>query len=451
MMSRSRFAPALLLMFSFVTFAQSPADPAATSASKAAKSSAKKSADWKQVHASATVVDTHSDTPGRFVDEKFDPGTDAGARGHWDIARAKHGNLGVEFFSIWVDPEKYKSNPTQRALDMIDSVHEVVRQHPNDLVMASSTKDILAARSGPHKRIAVLMGVEGGHAIENDVRILRDFYRLGVRYMTLTWANSNELGQSSGDLKKDPQTGKIIDDGLTDFGRSMVTEMNRLGMIVDISHVSDRSFYNALTLSRAPVIASHSSSRHLTDVPRNMTDEMLQQLSRYNGGVVQVNFNCGFISNDYNAQMKAYAEAHPAEFKKYTEIQRAWEGNHDPELEKQMRSMEDDLHKAVPRPPLSALIDHIDHIAKVAGVDHVGIGSDFDGVDCLPQGIDSVADLPKITEMMMKRGYSAEDMHKILGGNLLRVFAQVEKVSHEIQTTKNSDTREEMRLPPEKK
>jgi membrane dipeptidase len=451
MMSRSRFALALLLMFSLATFAQTPADTPATTAAKITKSSPKKPADWKQVHASAIVVDTHSDTPGRFVDEKFDPGTDAGARGHWDIARAKSGNLGVEFFSVWVDPEKYKSNPAQRALDMIDSVHEVVRQHPNDLVMASSTKDIVAARTGAHKRIAVLMGVEGGHAIENDVRILRDFYRLGVRYMTLTWANSNELGQSSGDLKKDEKTGKTIDDGLTDFGRSTVTEMNRLGMIVDISHVSDRSFYNALTLSRAPVIASHSSSRKLTDVPRNMTDEMLQQLSRYNGGVVQVNFNCGFISNDYNAQMKAYSDAHPAEFKKYTEIQRAWEGNHDPELEKRMRAMEVDLHKAVPRPPLSALIDHIDHIAKVAGVDHVGIGSDFDGVDCLPQGIDSVADLPKITEMMMKRGYSAEDMHEILGGNLLRVFAQVEKVSHEIQTTKNSDTREEMKLPPEKK
>jgi membrane dipeptidase len=231
----------------------------------------------------------------------------------------------------------------------------------------------------------------------------------------------------------------------------MVTEMNRLGMLVDISHVSDRSFYNALTLSRAPVIASHSSSRQLTDVPRNMTDEMLQQLSRYNGGVVQVNFNCGFISNDYNRQMKAYSDAHPAEFKKYMDIQREWEGNHDPELEKQMRTMEGELHKAVPRPPLSALIDHIDHIAKVAGVDHVGIGSDFDGVDCLPEGMDSVADLPKITELMMKRGYTAEDMHKILGGNLLRVFAQVEKVAHEIQTTKNSDTREEMKLPPDKK
>jgi membrane dipeptidase len=448
MLSLPRLAPAILLMMSVAAFAQTPAVPPKTAAHK---TPSKGSTNWQQVHSSAIVVDTHADTPGRFVDENFNPSNDAGAHGHWDLARAKRGNLGVEFFSIWVDPEKYKTNPAHRALDMIDSVHETVRQHPDDLVMASSTKDIRAARLGPHKRIAVLMGVEGGHAIENDVRILRDYYRLGVRYMTLTWANSNELGQSSGDLKKDPQTGKIIDDGLTDFGRSMVTEMNRLGMIVDISHVSDRSFYNALTMSQAPVIASHSSSRQLTDVPRNMTDEMLQQLARYNGGVVQVNFNCGFISNDYNAQMKAYSEAHPAEFKKYAEIQRQWEGNHDPELEKQMRSMEGELRNSVPRPPLSALIDHIDHIAKVAGVDHVGIGSDFDGVDCLPAGMDSVADLPKITEMMMKRGYTAEDMRKILGGNLLRVFAQVEKVAHEMQTKKNTDTREEMKLPSEKK
>ncbi len=398
----------------------------------------------KQVHDSAIVVDTHSDTPGRFADENFDPGSDAG-RGHWDLAKAKAGNLGVEFFSIWVDPDKYKGQYAHRALDMIDSVYEVVKRHPDQMVMASTVADIRKARTGPHKRIAVLMGVEGGHAIENDVRLLRDYYRLGVRYMTLTWANSNELGQSSGDTKKD-EAGKLVDPGLTEFGRSMVQEMNRLGMIVDISHVSDRSFYNAITMSQAPVIASHSSARAITDVPRNMSDEMLQQLARYNGGVVQVNFNCGFISNEYNTQAKAFADAHPEEFKKYSEIQRLWDATHDKALVTQMRAMEDDFRKAVPRPPLSALIDHIDHIAKVAGVDHVGIGSDFDGVDCLPQGIDSVADLPKITDEMMKRGYSAADMQKILGGNLLRVMERVEQVSRELQK-QNKDTRKELKVP----
>ena len=399
----------------------------------------------RQVHDSSIVVDTHSDTPGRFVDENFDPANDAGPHGHWDLARAKAGNLGVEFFSIWVDPDKYKGQYAHRAFDMIDSVHETVRKHPDQLVMASTVADIRRARTGPHKRIAVLMGVEGGHAIENDVRILRDYYRLGVRYMTLTWSNTNELGQSSGDYKKDPATGKLIDPGLTEFGRNMVTEMNRLGMIVDISHVSDRSFFNAITMSQAPVIASHSSARALTDVPRNMTDEMLRQLVRYNGGVVQVNFNCGFISDEYNRQVKAYSDAHPDDMKKYGDMQRQWEGNHDPELEKQMRAYEDDFRKAVPRPPLSALIDHIDHIAKVAGVDHVGIGSDFDGVDCLPQGMDSVADLPKITEEMMKRGYTASDMRKILGGNLLLVMEQVEEVSRRLQHP-NPDKRRELKI-----
>jgi membrane dipeptidase len=447
MMSRSRFAPAVLLMFSLASFAQTSAGESKVKpTTRSAKTTA---SDWKRVHASAIVVDTHSDTPMRFVDENFDPGKDAGPHGHWDIEKAKKGNLGVEFFSIWVDPQRFKTNAAHHALDMIDSVYEVVRKYPNDLVMASGTKDIYAARRGPHKRIAVLMGVEGGHAIENDVRILRDYYRLGVRYMTLTWANSNELGQSSGDYKKDEKTGKIIDEGLTDFGRSMVTEMNRLGMMVDISHVSDRSFYNALTMSRAPVIASHSSSRALTDVPRNMTDEMLQQLARYNGGVAQVNFNCGFISNEYNAQMKTFADAHPTEVKRAEEL--FLMGKRTEEQQAELDRLLDLRNKAVPRPPLSALIDHIDHMAKVAGVDHVGIGSDFDGVECLPQGIDSVADLPKITEEMMKRGYSAEDMHKILGGNLLRVFAQVEKVAHEIQTEKNPDRREEVALPLEKK
>jgi len=446
MMSRLRFAPAVLLMFSFTAYAQAPAASAKPPSTKP-NASQKPPADWKAVHAAAIVIDTHADTPGRFVDEQFDPGSDAGTRGHWDLARARRGNLGAEFFSIWVDPDKYKGQYAHRAFDMIDSVYEVVRRPPDEMVMATSVRDIRAARTGPHKRIAILMGVEGGHAIEGDVRILRDYYRLGVRYMTLTWSNTNELGQSSGDLKTDAATGKIVDPGLTDFGRSMVTEMNRLGMIVDISHVSDRSFYNALTMSQAPVIASHSSARALTDVPRNMSDEMLEQFSRYNGGVVQVNFNCGFISNDYNVGFTNYFKAHPEDFKKYLETQSKWEATHDPALDQELDHMMAVLNAAVPRPPLSALIDHIDHIAKVAGIDHVGIGSDFDGVPCLPQGIDSVADLPKITQELAKRGYSAGDIDKILGGNLLRVFADVEKVAHEIQTRKNSDTRQEMKLP----
>jgi membrane dipeptidase len=419
------------------------AKPAAKTASTAAHGPSTQN--YKAVHNTAIVVDTHADTPMRFLDDQFDPSSDAGTH-HWDIAKAKSGNLGVEFFSIWVEPGKYKDHYTRRALDMIDSVNQVVEHNPNDLVMAFNTRNIYAARKGPKKRIAVLMGVEGGHAIENDVRVLRDFYRLGVRYMTLTWANSTEWAQSSGDLPKADANGKVADPGLTDAGRSIVREMNRLGMMVDISHVSDRSFYNALTVSRAPVIASHSSSRTVTDVPRNLTDDMLIALAR-NGGVAQVNFNCGFISAAYNKRSDEYGNTHPEEVKRYRELWKEYAQQQSAVTFTQVQELGAEMEKGIGRPALSELIDHFDHMIKVAGVDHVGIGSDFDGVECLPQGIDSVADLPKITEALMQRGYTAADMQKILGGNLLRVFADVERVSREIQTEKNPDRREEVSLP----
>ena len=398
---------------------------------------------WKTVHQSAIVVDTHADTPGRFVDENFDPSKDAGL-GHWDLAKVKQGNLGAEFFSIWVDPGKFKGQYVQRAMRMIDSVYQTVAKHPNEMVMAYSVKDIRAARTGPHKRLAALMGIEGGHVIEGDMALLRDFYRLGVRYMTLTWANSNEWAQSSGDYKKD-DNGKLLDPGLTEYGRKIVMEMNRIGMIVDISHVSDRSFYNALTASRAPVIASHSSARAITDVPRNMTDDMLVALSR-NDGVAMVNFNCGFISDDYNKRSKQFIADHPDEMKQMREMEQQYkEGKID---ENQLQQFQAKLNMQVGRPPLSALIDHIDHMVKVAGVEHVGIGSDFDGVPCLPEGIDSVADLPKITQALAERGYTAKQLNLILGENLLRVFADVEKTAKQIQSESNPDQREEVAIPP---
>jgi len=398
---------------------------------------------WKAVHQSAIVVDTHADTPGRFVDENFDPSKDAG-KGHWDLAKAKQGNLGVEFFSIWVDPGKFKGQYVQRAMKMIDSVYETVGKHSNEMVMAYSVKDIRTARTGPHKRIASLLGLEGGHVIEGDMALLRDFYRLGVRYMTLTWANSNEWAQSSGDYKKD-ENGKLIDPGLTEYGRKIVMEMNRIGMIVDISHVSDRSFYNALTASRAPVIASHSSARAITDVPRNMTDDMLVALSR-NNGVAMVNFNCGFISDDYNRRSKQFAQDHPDAVKKMRDMEQQYkEGKLD---ENQLQMYQAELNAQVGRPPFSALIDHIDHMVKVAGADHVGIGSDFDGVNCLPEGIDSVADLPKITQALAERGYTEKQLNMILGENLLRVFADVEKTAKQIQSETNPDKRSEVPIPP---
>lgn len=391
--------------------------------------SIKVKAEARAIHNSAIIIDTHADTPGRFVDENFDLASDAG-QGHFDFRKAKQANLGAEFFSIWVDP-RIKTGYTKRALDMIDSVHEQARKHPDKMVMAYSAEDIIKARSGKNKRLAALMGVEGGHAIENDIGVLRDFYRLGVRYMTLTWSNTNEWADSSGDIT---DVKVQHHNGLTDFGKQVVLEMNRLGMMVDISHVADKTFEDVIATTEAPVIASHSSARALTDVPRNMTDDMLREVAK-NGGVVQVNFFCAFIARgpDYNKKVKAFNDAHPDLVKQQEALQDQLEENHSPETKAKLDAVNDQLKAAYSRPPLSDLIDHIDHVAKVAGIDHVGIGSDFDGIPCTPQGIDSVADLPKITEALVERGYNREQIHKIYGGNLLRVFGQVEAVSRELR------------------
>ena len=392
---------------------------------------------WQAIHNSALIIDTHADTPGRFVDENFDLSQDAG-RGHLDFNKIKAGNLGAEFFSIWVNPKNFKGKEIQRTLDMIDAVYEQARLHPDKMMMAFSTQDILAAHR-QHK-LAALMGVEGGHAIQGDIRVLRDYYRLGVRYMTLTWSNTNELGDSSGDLDN-----KEIQhyNGITPFGRQVVHEMNRMGMIVDISHVADRTFYQGLVSSRAPVIASHSSSRAITNVPRNMTDDMLVALA-HNGGVAQVNFFCGFISQKWLDQSKKLAAEKDPD---YERVQALFMSERTPQMAQQMYEAEVILEKKLPRPPLSDLIDHIDHMVKVAGVDHVGIGSDFDGISCSPAGIDSVADLPRVTQALAQRGYTAADIQKILGGNLMRVFADVEKTAKQIQAeeaTGSKDKRPEL-------
>jgi len=344
------------------------------------------------------------------------------------IPKMRQGHLGAEFFSIWVEPKGNKGHEAKRALNMIDSVYEQARRHPDKMMMAFSTQDILTAHR-EHK-LAALLGVEGGHAIEGDIRILRDYYRLGVRYMTLTWSNTNDIGDSSGDIS-DPKIQHH--GGLTPFGREVVTEMNRMGMMVDISHVADSTFYQALELSRAPVIASHSSSRALTSAPRNMTDDMLRALAKKNG-VAQVNYYCAFVSQKYLDTAKQLAAQHDPDYEK---VQALFIQPQTPEVVKELADAKARIASKLPRPPLSDLIDHIDHMVKVAGVDHVGLGSDFDGIDCSPQGLDSAADLPKITEALYQRGYKAEDLDKILGGNLLRVFGDVEKVSQ--QMLKDSD------------
>ena len=378
---------------------------------------------------SSIVVDTHADTPQRFLDENFDIGsTDLNDKGHISLDKAKAGNLGAEFFSIWVDPETNQGHFAHHTLDLIDTVYEQAARHPDRMMMAFSVADI--ERAHHEHKLAALMGIEGGHSIENDVRLLRDYYRLGVRYMTLSWSNTNEFADSSGDIN-DPKIEHH--NGLTDHGKEIVLEMNRLGMLVDISHVADKTFWDAIATTKAPVIASHSSARALTNHPRNMTDDMLRAVAK-NGGVVQVNFYSGFIDENYRKASEAQAKDRDAAVKAYdAEMKAAGKPinylDHD--------RIDREWMAKLPRPPLSSLIDHIDHIAKVAGIDHVGLGSDFDGVSGqTPQGIDSAADLPKITQSLLDRGYSAEDIRKILGANVLRVFAEAERVSRELQAGK---------------
>jgi membrane dipeptidase len=385
------------------------------------------SAKARAIQDSAIVVDTHADTPQRFVDENFDIGsTDPNDIGHVSLDKAKRGNLGAEFFSIWVDPETNQGHFARRTFDLIDSVYEQAAHHPDRMTMAFSVADI--ERAHHEHKLAALMGIEGGHSIENDIRLLRDYYRLGVRYMTLSWSNTNEWADSSGDID-DPKIQHH--NGLTDFGKQVVLEMNRLGMIVDISHVADKTFWDTIATTKAPVIASHSSARALVDAPRNMTDDMLRAVAK-NGGVVDVNFFSGFDDQNFWNAAKAQSKDKAAAEQKYADDMKA-QGKEVNYIE--LDRVDREWTAKIPRPPFKVLIDHIDHIAKIAGIDHVGLGSDFDGVSgAMPQGTDSAADLPKITQALLDRGYSADDIKKILGGNVLRVFREVERVSHEMQS-----------------
>src|SRR5712671_6157412 len=410
-----------ILLLSLLVASASAAAQSSNASDKAVSARA------RAIHDSAIVVDTHADTPQRFLDEGFDIGsTDPNDVGHISLDKARRGNLGAEFFSIWVEPETNQGRYARHTFDLIDSVYEQAARHPDRMMMAFSVADI--ERAHREHKLAALMGIEGGHSIENDIHLLRDYYRLGVRYMTLSWSNTNEWADSSGDIDN-PKVQHH--DGLTDFGKQVVLEMNRLGMMVDISHVSDKTFWDTIAVTKAPLIASHSSARALSNHPRNMTDEMLQAVAK-NGGVVQVNFYSGFLDEDFRKAMEAQAKDQAAAVKQYEDQLKA-QGK--PVAYVDRDRIEREWMAKIPRPPLKMLIDHIDHIAKVAGVDHLGLGSDFDGVSgATPQGIDSAADLPRITQALLDRGYSEDDIRKILGGNLLRAFAEVERVSREMQS-----------------
>ena len=373
----------------------------------------------RALHFSSVVIDTHADTTQRLLDGKFDIG-ERHSDGHVDIPRMREGGLNAQFFSIWMSGKIIGGTAVQKSLDQIDAVRNMVRAHRNDMMFAVTAADV--RRAHEQGKIAVLLGMEGGHMIANDLAVLRMYSALGVRYMTLTHFYNNDWGDSS--------TDKPAHHGLTDFGKAVVREMNRLGMLVDISHVSDKTFYDALEISKAPLLASHSSSRSLDNHPRNMTDEMAKSLAA-KGGVVQINYERSYLSQEYNDAFKANA----GDISRLEEKFKKECGDDGACLEKAQNNYVNQLvaEGKLPRVSWEKIVDHIDHFVKLIGADHVGLGSDFDGAD-MPEGMEDASKLPKITEALMRRGYSDADIRKILGENTLRVMEQAEQVSKELQS-----------------
>jgi membrane dipeptidase len=371
-----------------------------------------------KLHFSSIVLDTHDDTTQRFFSRDFDlakrnPG------GHVDIPRMREGGMNAIFFSIWIDGRIMGPPAVQKALDQIDAVHENVRRNSKDMVFCRTADEVRRAHT--QGKVAAMIGVEGGHMIGNDIRMVRIFGDLGVRYMTLSHFYNDEWADSS--------TDKPAHNGLTDYGKEIVREMNRQGIMVDISHVSDKTFFDSLAVSKAPLIASHSSCRALCNHPRDMNDDMIKALAS-KGGVIQINYEKSFIDQDYkdaSDKLTGGVVALVDQLKKEC-------GDDDECMGKKMNEMEKQAvaEGKLPHVSWERIIDHIDHVVKLVGPEHVGLGSDFDGAT-MPEGMEDCSKLPKITEALMRKGYSDRDIRNILGGNLLRVMEQNEKVSRELQ------------------
>ena len=368
-------------------------------------------AEVQRVHRSMLLIDTHNDITSRTVD-----GYDIGKNqndGHTNVTSLKDGGVGAQFFAVYVASSYVTGNRSaHRTLEMIDTVrHDIVERYPNDFALATTADDI--ERIHKQGKIAALMGIEGGHAIEDNLGLLRDYFDLGIRYMTLTHTNTNSWADSSGDIDK---PGVEHHNGLTPFGKQVVREMNRLGMTIDISHTADKTFWDALATSSAPIIASHSSCRALCNVPRNMTDQMIAALAK-KGGVIQINFNCGFLSEKSAAAAKTVQDSRlPGAAGEDATIA--------------------EYRKKVPPATLEDVVAHIDHAVKIGGMDAVGIGSDFDGVYCTPRGLEDVSKFPNLTRALLEKGYSADDIRKIYGGNTLRAMRAVEAEARREQAEK---------------
>ncbi len=371
------------------------------------------------LHFHTLVIDTHVDVAQRYFFEQFDMGR-RDAEGGVDIPRLREGGVGAMFCAAWV-PAKLSGAPAvKRALDLLHAVREQVRAHPGELALARTAEEIRRAhRDG---KIAVLLCVEGGHAIDNDLGILRSFAALGARYMTLTHFADIEWAGSSGGLVS---TGGSK--GLSEFGREVVREMNRLGMVVDVSHVSDRTFADVLETTAAPVMASHSCCRAICPAMRNLTDDMIRALAAC-GGLLQVTFHVGFLSSEYHAAMCAAM----AEFETRSRIRNEEFADNEALTLRQDDLLRAEMVREGKLPPVSweKIVEHVDHAAQLVGAEHVGLGSDFDGA-LMPEGMEDASMLPRITEGLLRRGYADEDIRKVLGENVLRVLADAERVAQE--------------------
>jgi membrane dipeptidase len=380
-----------------------------------------------KLHADAIVVDTHLDAPDQLATKWADVAT-KGATDHFDIPRARDGGLTAPFFSIYVAASYADNGAAKRAIELIDITHRVVDGHPKDLTLAGTVADIRAAKQAG--KIAILMGIEGGHAIEDSLAVLREMYRAGVRYMTLTHTNTNHWADSSGPFYEpdfDPKK-SAVHGGLSEFGKDVVKEMNRLGMIVDISHVSDATIRDVLAVSRAPVMASHSSCRAISNMPRNLTDDQIKQIAG-KGGLVMINVGSGFLDQKVYDQFVARLARIKPEYLKL----KATYAKDPARLRTEMQALAKQQDK-LPRAVWTKVVEHIEHVITVGGEDAVGIGADFDGIEDPPTGFEDVSLYPKLSEELLRRGHSEAQVKKVLGENFLAYFSRVEAIKAKLAT-----------------
>jgi len=369
--------------------------------------------DYLKFHYDAIVADTHNDVLLRAME-----GEDISVEtrvGHSDLARLKKGGVDIQVFAVWVDPIAFEKKPFKRAKDMIDTLYSIARRNSDKIAVVRNSAEIEKAIA--EGKICAVIGVEGGHAIENSIEKLEELYKLGVRYLGLTWNNSTDWASSAFDETTNPDKVKIT--GLSEFGKKVVEKMNELGMIVDVSHLGEKAFWDVVKVTKKPIIASHSSVYKLCPHYRNLKDEQIKAIAQ-TGGVVFVNFYAEYIDSTFNTKRKKLEEKYKSQFDSIRVLYEHDQNAYRRARRQLMQKIAEEL-----RPPLDVLIDHIDYIAKLVGVDHVGIGSDFDGISITPLEMDDVTFLPNITKKLLERGYSTDDVKKILGGNFLRVFKQV--------------------------